>query len=340
MNQRVVTFGELMLRLSPPDRLRLIQSNTLDATYGGAEANVAVSLAMLGVDAAYVTRLPNNPIADRAIHTLRGVGVDTSRIARGGHRMGIFFYEYGASQRPSTVLYDRAHSAISEIEPGMLDWHAILDGAAWFHFTGITPALSDGAAAVCAEALAVCKAKGVMVSCDVNYRKNLWSRDKACAVMSGLMPHVDLCIANEEDASDVFGIHADTSVTDGTLDTARYRDVAAQLAERFGLSTVAITLRTSVSADDNKWAGMLYTGGECYYSKTYDVHIVDRVGGGDSFGAGLIYATLRGYDPQSGLEFATAASCLQHSMHGDFNYTTKAEIERLVGGDGSGRVRR
>lgn len=338
---KVVTFGEIMLRLAPDGYSRFVQAESFGATYGGGEANVAVSLANFGLDAAFVTRLPSHDIGQAAVNSLRRFGVDVSGIARGGDRVGIYFLEKGASQRPSKVIYDRAGSSIATASLGDFDWAKMFDGAYWFHFTGITPALGDNVAEICAEAAKAAKAASLTVSCDLNYRKNLWSREKAGKVMAGLMEHVDVCIANEEDAGDVFGIRAEnTDVTGGKISREGYADVAKRLSERFGFKKVAITLRESVSANDNNWAAMLYTNGETYFSKKYPVHIVDRVGGGDSFGAGLIYASLKGMPPQQALEFAVAASALKHSIEGDFNHASVAEVEKLAGGDGSGRVQR
>ncbi|GHV33971.1 hypothetical protein FACS18949_09150 [Clostridia bacterium] len=338
---RIVTFGEIMLRLAPEGYLRFLQANSYGAAYGGGEANVAVSLAGYGADAAFVTKLPAHEIGQAAVNSLRAVGVDTSGISRGGKRVGIYFLERGASQRASKVIYDRAGSSIAEAVPGDFDWEKLFKGADWFHFTGITPALSDNAAESCELACKAAKAAGITVSCDLNYRKNLWTREKAGAVMGRLMEYVDVCIANEEDASDVFGIRApESDITGGTLSREGYKSVAKTLAERFGFREVAITLRESVSASDNFWAAMLYDGEGYYFSKRYAVHIVDRVGGGDSFGAGLIYAALDGRAPQQRLEFAVAASCLKHSIEGDFNLVSLSEVEKLAGGDGSGRVSR
>jgi 2-dehydro-3-deoxygluconokinase len=337
----VVTFGEIMLRLAPEGYYRFIQANTFGATYGGGEANVAVSLAGYGLPAVFVSKLPAHEIGQAAVNSLRALGVDVSRIARGGSRIGIYFLEKGASQRPSKVIYDRAHSAISEAASGDFDWKAIFQDASWFHFSGITPALSDNLVDICLEACKAAQAGGVTVSCDLNYRKNLWSREKAGAVMARLLEYVDVCIANEEDASDVLGIKASNSdVTAGAISHEGYREVAEELCKRFGFRQVAITLRESVSASDNNWAAMLFTGGEYYFSRKYPVHIVDRVGGGDSFAAGLIYAALQEMPPQKELEFAVAASCLKHSIEGDFNLVTADEVEKLAGGDGSGRVQR
>lgn len=338
---RVVTFGELMLRLAPEGYERFVQAEKFGATYGGGEANVAVSLANYGADAAYVTKLPNNEIGQAAVNSLRKYGVCTSKIVRGGPRVGIYYLEKGASQRPSKVIYDRAGSSIALAERADFDWESILAGADWFHFTGITPALGGNLPAVCADALAVCRKLGVKVSCDLNYRKNLWTREQAGAVMGELMKSVDVCIANEEDAADVFGIRAaDTDVSGGKLNRAGYESVAEQLTARFGFEKVAITLRESISANDNNWSGMLYSGGKAYYSKRYALHIVDRVGGGDSFGGGLIYALLSGKDEQSAIEYAVAASALKHTVEGDYNLVSAAEVEKLASGDGSGRVQR
>ena len=338
---KVVTFGEIMLRLAPEGYLRFIQVSSYGATYGGGEANVAVSLANFGMDAAFVTRLPNHEIGQAAVNSLRSYGVDTSKIVRGGDRVGIYFLEKGASQRPSKVIYDRAGSAIASAESRDFDWDKILDGVSWFHFTGITPALGDNVADICMDALKACKNKGITVSCDLNYRKNLWSRDKAKEVMGKLMPLVNICIANEEDAHDVFGIQAKgTDVTSGALSHNAYKEVAKELADKFGFKMTAITLRESISASDNNWAAMLYDGKEYYFSKKYPVHIVDSVGGGDSFGAGLIYSFMQNMGAQEALEFAVAASCLKHSIEGDFNLVSVAEVKNLAGGDASGRVQR
>jgi 2-dehydro-3-deoxygluconokinase len=330
-----------MLRLAPEGYYRFVQAGSLGASYGGGEANVAVSLAQFGLDAAFVTKLPKHEIGQAAVNRLREFGVDTSRIVRGGNRVGIYFLEKGASQRPSKVIYDRAHSAIAEAGASDFDWKTIFSGASWFHFTGITPALGDTVADITREACKTAKALGLTVSCDLNYRKNLWSRDKAGEVMAKLMEYVDICIANEEDAADVFGIHADNSdVTGGKINREGYQGVAKALSDRFGFKAVAITLRESISANDNNWAAMLYDGKAAWFSKKYPVHIVDRVGGGDSFGAGLIYGTLKAWSPQETIEFAAAASCLKPSIEGDFNLVSVDEVQKLAGGDGSGRVQR
>lgn len=338
---RVVTFGELMLRLAPENYLRFVQCDRLEATFGGAEANVAVSLASFGEQASFVSKLPAHEIGQSAINSLRRYGVDTSLVVRGGDRVGIYYCEKGASQRPSKVIYDRAGSAIATASPDDFDWNAIFDGADWFHFTGITPALSANLADITLQAVKVAKEKGVTVSCDLNFRKKLWSKERANAVMSEICKYVDVCIANEEDAKDVFGIEAEnTDINSGKLDKDGYVSVAKQLTEKFGFKAVAITLRESKSASDNDWSGMLFKNGNAFFSKKYSMHIVDRVGGGDSFGAGLIYALSNGYDEQSAIEFAVAASCLKHSVEGDYNMVSLEEVKALAGGNASGRVQR
>lgn len=337
---KVVTLGEIMLRLAPEGYLRFVQADRLGATYGGGEANVAVSLAGFGAEAVFVSKIPCHEIGQAAVNSLRRYGVQTDRIVRGGDRLGIYYLEKGASQRPSKVIYDRAGSAFALSDPGEYDWDAILEGADWFHFTGITPALGPRVAQITKDACTAAKKKGIPVSCDLNYRKKLWTREEARKTMTELASFVDVCIANEEDASDVFGIRAgNTDVTKGALEREAYEEVARTLQERFGFRYVAITLRTSLSASDNRWAGMLYDG-TAHYSREYGVHIVDRVGGGDSFGAGLIYALLKGYPEQKAIEFAVAASALKHTVEGDFNLVRAEEVEALAGGDGSGRVQR
>lgn len=338
---KVVTFGEIMMRLAPPGRLRFTQATTLEMTFGGGEANVAVSLAQFGIDASFVTRLPDNDLAQACVNQLRGLGVGTRHILRGGERIGIYFLEAGASQRGSNVLYDRAHSSISTIDPASLNWAEIFKGAEWFHFTGITPALSDNAARAVMAGLQTAKAAGLTVSCDLNFRKKLWPPAKAQEVMTGLMGCVDFCIANEEDAEKVFGIKAaGAAVHEGKIDHRRYVEVAQALTERFKFKGVAITLRESFSASRNGWSGLLYTGQKAYFSRRYDIDIVDRVGAGDSFAAGLIYGLLNKQAPQAAVEFAVAASCLKHSISGDFNLCSLAEVQNLLAGDGSGRVQR
>ncbi len=330
-----------MLRLAPNGYYRFFQNDQLQATFGGGEANVAVSLANFGEDAAFVTKLPAHAIGQGAVNALRAMGVDVSHIVRGGDRVGIYYLEKGASQRGSVCIYDRAHSAIQEAKPEDFDWNRIFEGADWFHFTGITPALGPNLVEICRQACAAAKERGLTVSCDLNYRGKLWTREAAREAMTALCRYVDVCIANEEDAKDVFGIEAEGSdITGGKLNKEGYRSVAGQLAGRFGFSHVAITLRTSLSASDNNWAGMLYDGKESCFSREYRLHIVDRVGGGDSFGGGLIYALRRGMAPQEAIEFAVAASALKHSVEGDFNRVSVAEVEKLAGGDASGRVQR
>ena len=341
MRKKVVTFGEIMLRLAPEGYYRFVQAESFGATYGGGEANVAVSLANFGFNACFVTKLPAHEIGQGAVNSLRRFGVDTSGIVRGGDRVGIYFLEKGASQRPSKVIYDRAGSSIAMASKDDFDWKAIFEGAEWFHFTGITPALNDSVAQICLEACKAAKEAGVKISCDLNYRNKLWSREKAGQVMGELCKYVDVCIANEEDAADVFGIRAEnTDVYAGEVNHEGYKSVAKQLADRFGFEKVAITLRESISANDNLWSAMLYDGTDYYFSKKYKMHIVDRVGGGDSFGAGLIAACLNGYDVQRTVEFAVAASCLKHSIEGDFNMVSMDEVLKLADGDASGRVQR
>ena len=338
---RVITFGELMLRLAPNGYYRFFQNDQMEATFGGGEANVAVSLANYGIDVAYVTKLPKHAIGQGAVNSLRKYGVDTSKIVRGGDRVGIYYLEKGASQRGSVCIYDRAHSAIQEAKPEDFDWDSIFDGAEWFHFTGITPALGENLVEICRQACKAAKARGVKISCDLNYRGKLWTREQARAAMTDLCQYVDVCISNEEDAKDVFGIEAEnTDIYGGKLNKDGYKSVAKQLADKFGFEKVAITLRTSISASDNNWAGMLYDGKDYCFSKEYHLHIVDRVGGGDSFGGGLIYALLSGKSTQDAVEFAVAASALKHSIEGDYNMVTVSEVEKLSGGDGSGRVQR
>ena len=341
MPQKIITFGEIMLRLAPEGYYRFVQAKNYGATFGGGEANVAVSLANYGMDTAFVTKLPKHEIGQAAINSLRRYGVDTTLITRGGDRVGIYYLEKGASQRPSKVIYDRAGSAVALACNEDFDWVRIFEGVTWFHFTGITPALSDQVADICLEACKTAKSNGITISCDLNYRKKLWSKEKAGKVMGELCKYVDVCIANEEDAADVFGINAAaTDIISGQVNHEGYRDVAKQLADRFNFKKVAITLRSSISANDNKWAAMLYDGSDYYFSKSYNMHIVDRVGGGDSFGGGIIYACMHQFDPQKTIEFAVAASCLKHSIEGDFNQVSVEEVIKLAGGDSSGRVQR
>lgn len=339
--KRVVTFGEIMLRLAPEGYYRFLQADKFGATYGGGEANVAVSLANYGLDARYVTKLPEHEIGQAAVNSLRKHGVDTSYIARGGSRIGIYFLEKGASQRASKVIYDRDGSSIKDAKAEDFDWDRIFEGVEWFHFTGITPALGKNLVEICIEACKKAKEKNITISCDLNYRKKLWTKQEAREAMTELCQYVDVCIANEEDASDVFGIAAEnTDLTSGKVNHEGYISVAQQLAQKFQFKKVAITLRESISANDNGWSAMLYEDGKSYFSKKYMVHIVDRVGGGDSFGAGLIYSQVMGYGPQESIEFAAAASCLKHTIEGDFNMVSVDEVKKLAEGDGSGRVQR
>ena len=343
--KRVVTFGEIMMRLSPPGFQRFGQARSFDVIYGGGEANVAVALANFGLPVDYVTRLPDNDLGDACLQFLRQYGVGVDKVVRGGERLGIYFLEMGAVQRGSKVIYDRANSAIATIRPGMIDWPGVFSGADWFHWTGITPAISAGTAAVCLEAVQTARDLGLTISCDLNYRKKLWKWGKGPAdVMPELVSYCDLAVGNEEDAEKVFGIKAPgADVTAGRLDADQYRHVCAQLASRFpNLKRIAITLRGSLSASHNTWSGVLWDRGSFFQGPLYDItHIVDRVGGGDSFCAGLIYGLhAYGDDAQTALDFAVAASCLKHSIFGDFNLVTVAEVERLLGGDVSGRVSR
>ncbi len=341
MSKRIVCFGEIMLRLAPEGYYRFFQNDRMQATFGGGEANVAVSLANYGMDASYVTKLPSHAIGQSAINSLRALGVDTNDIVRGGERVGIYYLEKGASQRGSVCIYDRAYSAIQMAKREDFDWDKIFEGADWFHFTGITPAIGGDLVNICLDACKAAKAKGVKISCDLNYRGKLWTRAEARVAMTELCKYVDVCISNEEDAKDVFGIEAEnTDIYGGKLDKEGYKSVAKQLMDTFGFEKVAITLRSSISASDNDWAGMLYDGENYCFSKEYHLHIVDRVGGGDSFGGGLIYALLSGKSTQEAIEFAVAASALKHSIEGDYNRVGVSEVEKLAGGDGSGRVQR
>lgn len=345
--KKVVTFGEIMLRLATPGYLRFTQAGEFTATFGGGEANVAVSLSNYGVPTDFITRMPENDIAKACVMDLRKYGVGTSNIIYGGDRVGIYFLETGAVARASKVVYDRAHSAISEIKPGMVDWEKVFEGAQWFHWTGITPALSQGAADACLEAIRVANKMGITVSCDLNYRKNLWKYGKkASEVMPALVEGCDVILGNEEDAEKVFGIKPegfDVTATAGEVNAKEFESVCTQMMKRFPRAKkVIITLRGSINANHNTWGGVLYDGSKLYESRRYDItHIVDRVGGGDSFMGGLIYGliTYTG-DDQKALEFAVAASCLKHTIYGDFNMVTVDEVEKLMGGDASGRVSR
>jgi 2-dehydro-3-deoxygluconokinase len=339
----VVTFGELMLRLSPPGFERLFQSPVLSATFGGGEANVAVSLAHFGLDSRWISRVPRNAVGDAALRALRGEGVHVDGVLRGGERLGIYFAETGASQRGGSVVYDRAGSAIADLRPGMLDWSRLLAGAAWFHVTGITPALGPDVAAATREALEAARAAGARVSLDLNYRRKLWSEEEARATMRPLAALAHVIVANEEDIQACLGLPvAGADVTSGRLDPAAYRETAERVSRDFGASFVAVTLRESLSASRNGWSAVLWdeAARQLLESPRYELTIVDRIGGGDSFAAGLVYGLLTGRSPSDALAFATAASALKHSIPGDANRVSVAEVEALAGGDRSGRVRR
>jgi 2-dehydro-3-deoxygluconokinase len=340
---KVVTFGELMLRLSPPGFERFLQSATFTATFGGGEANVAVSLAQFGLDSWYVTRLPTHAIGEAAVKALRTEGVRTEAIIRGGDRIGLYFVEAGASQRPSAVIYDRARSAVSEMDPGAVDWKQVLSGSAWFHVTGITPALGDRAHRATADALAAARVSGARISIDLNYRKKLWSEAQAQSVMRSLVKGIDVVIANEEDLQSVLGVAVENAdVTKGALDLDGYRAAAERVVGEFGVRMVAITLRESLSASDNGWSGVLWDAASktFHVSQRYEVRLVDRVGGGDSFAAGLIFGLVTGRSPYASLKFAVAASALKQTIPGDFNRVSTDEVDRLAAGDASGRVQR
>ena len=345
--KKVVTFGEIMLRLATPDNLRFSQSKELIATFGGGEANVAVSLSNYGIATDFVTRLPKNDLAESCLMTLRSHGVGVNNIGRGGERIGIYFLETGAVARASKVIYDRANSSIATIEKGMVDWKEVFKEAQWFHWTGITPAISQGAADVCMEAIAVANELGITVSCDLNFRKNLWKYGKTASdVMPALVEGCDVILGNEEDCEKVFGIKPegfDVTATDGEVDATAFESVCTQMMHLFPRCTkMIVTLRGAINANHNTWSGVLYSDGALKQSPCYDItHIVDRVGGGDSFMGGLIYGliTYPG-DDQKALDFAVAASCLKHTIYGDFNLVTVAEVENLMKGDGSGRVSR
>ena len=341
MGKKVVTFGEIMLRLSPPNYQRLIQVDSFDVTYGGGEANVSISLSNFGFDSYYVTKLPSNPLGDAALNHLRRFGVKTDYIVKGGDRLGIYFLETGVAQRPSKVIYDRAHSAIAKAKVGDFDWDKIFQDTQWFHFTGIMPALSDTAADLTLEAVKKAKQNNLKVSCDLNYRRKLWSTEKANKVMTSLMDYVDIVLGNEEDAEKIFGIKAPKSnVSTGQLSEEDYKFVAKELISRFNFKLVAITLRESYSASDNGWSAIAYDGKDFYTSNKYKINIIDRVGGGDAFAGGLIYSLINGNQVQEALEFAVAASCLKHTIPGDFNLVSKDEVKFLQEGNVSGRVQR
>lgn len=345
--KKVVTFGEIMLRLATPGNLRFCQATELKSTFGGGEANVAVSLANYGFDTQFVTRIPENDMAKACLMDLHKYGVHTDHVVFGGERLGIYFLETGAVSRPSKVIYDRAHSSLSDIRPGMIDWERVLSGADWFHWTGITPAISEGAAETCLEAIRTANRMGVTVSCDLNYRSKLWKYGKTAGeVMPRLVAGCDVILGNEEDAEKVFGIkpeNFDATSTQGVIDARRFESVCSQLAARFPRAKrIVVTLRGSINASHNTWCGVLYDGQRLLRSERYDItHIVDRVGGGDSFMAGLIYGFLSfPEDDLQALNFAVAASCLKHTICGDYNLVSVEEVERLMRGDGSGRVAR
>ena len=338
----VVTFGEIMLRLATQRRERFTQAREFEVTYGGGECNVAVSLANFGIDSIYVTAVPDNDIGQSCVNYVRQWGVDISEILMQGSRLGIYYLENGAAMRASKVIYDRAASSIAEIRPGDVEWERIFDGKDWYHFTGITPAISESAAAVCEESAAVAKSMGLTVSADMNYRKNLWSPAEAQAVMRPMMKYVDVAIGNEEDAEMSLGVAAEgVDVTSGEIEASAYEPVVNRLVEEFGFDQVGITLRESQSADDNDWSAIYFDGSEILLGSKYPVRIVDRVGGGDAFSAGLIYGNLQdGWTSREKLDFAVATSALAHTVHGDFNLVSVSEVMSVAGGDVSGRVQR
>lgn len=341
MPKKVVTLGEIMMRLSTPDFKRFVQSDSFDVTYGGGEANVAAALCNYGLNGTFVTKVPNNPLGQSAINHLRRYGVDTQFIARGGNRLGIYFLETGASMRASQVVYDRADASISDVDASEFDFDKIFEGADWFHTTGITPALSDKAAALTEAALKAAKARGITTSIDLNYRKKLWTKEKAREVMTRLCQYVDVCIGNEEDADTTLGFTSKgTDVTKGELNLDGYKDVFQQMKAKFGFKYIASTLRESHSASDNGWSALVYDGAEFYHTKSYEVRIVDRVGSGDSFASGFIYGLVTAMKMSDAAEFGVAASAIKHTIPGDLNHATLAEVKDLVGGDGSGRVQR
>ncbi|HMU47164.1 MAG TPA: sugar kinase [Chitinophagaceae bacterium] len=341
MSKKVVTLGEIMLRLSTPDFKRFVQADTFDVTYGGGEANVSAALCNYGLNGTFVTKVPNNPIGQSAINHLRRYGVDTQFIVRGGDRLGIYFLETGASMRASQVVYDRAGASIADVDVKQFDFDKILEGAVWFHTTGITPALSDKAAVLTEAALKAAKAKGITTSIDLNYRKKLWSKEKAREVMTKLCQYVDVCIGNEEDAETTLGFKAaHTDITKGELNLDGYKDVFKQMKEKFGFKFIASSLRESYSASDNGWSALVYDGTDFYHTKKYNVRIVDRVGSGDSFASGLIYGLVTGMSMPDAAEFGVAASALKHTIPGDLNHATLNEVKDLMKGDASGRVQR
>jgi len=339
--KKVIGFGDYILRLNPEGYLKFLQANRFEIFYTGAEANVCTSLSYMGIPTQFVTKLPENMISECALSTLKKFSVGTDHIAFGGERIGLFYLEKGASQRPSKIVYDRKHSAFCTSKSSDYDWENILHDAGHFHFTGITPALGENLAEICLDACKTAKKSGLTVSCDLNYRKNLWTQHAAKAVMEELLPYVDVLIANEEDAADVLDIHAsDTDIISGKLSHEGYVEVADKISEKYSIPTVAITLRKSISASDNDWSALLYKDGKAHFSKEYRIHIVDRVGGGDSFGAGLIYGLINNFDAQKTIEYAAAASCLKQTIELDVNLSKPADILALMNGDGSGRVQR
>lgn len=340
---KVLSFGEILLRLASPGYTKLFQKDSLDATFCGGEANVAVSLANFGIQSEFLTVVPDNDVGHASLNSLRYFGVDTSKTFFKNGRMGLYYLEKGASQRPSKVIYDRAYSSIALAEPIDFDWDTLFDGVTWFHWTGIDPALSDNMVRICEQACKKAREKGITISCDLNFRKNLWSSEKAQKVMGNLVQYVDVCIANEEDADKVLGIKApNNNVESGKLNKNGYEYVAKEICERFGCKKVAITLRESINASRNGWSGMIYDAatGTANYSTHYDIDIVDRVGGGDSFTGAMIYSLITGKDNKSAIEFAVAASCLKHSIEGDFNRETASDVENLIKNGGNGRVQR
>lgn len=340
---KVLSFGEILLRLAAPGYTKLFQKDSLEATFCGGEANVAVSLANFGIQSLYLTKLPKSDVGMAAMNSMRYFGVDTSKVIFGDGRMGLYYLEKGASQRPSKVIYDRAYSAIALADKSDFDWDEIFKDVDWFHWTGINPALSDSLADICMDACKVAKKKRITVSCDLNFRSTLWSGEKAKATMTKLMPYVDVCVGNEEDADKVLGIKSsDTDVETGKLNKSGYEEVANKICAKFGCKKVAITLRESYSASRNGWSAMLFDSEleKAFFSKTYDIQIVDRVGGGDSFTAGMIYSLITGKSNQDAIEFATAASCLKQTMEGDYNRSTVEDVEKLLKNGGNGRVQR
>ncbi|NMA60143.1 MAG: sugar kinase [Clostridiales bacterium] len=338
---KVLCVGEIMLRLQPKGYKKIVQAKEFDIFYGGAEANVSVSLSNFGLDAWFLSKVPNNPLGDSAVNSLKELGVNTSLVVRGGERLGIYYSEKGAAQRPSTVTYDRKYAAFSEMDFSEIDLDKALSNTTWLHFTGITPALSEKTEELTLKLLKAAKQKGITVSCDLNYRKKLWSQEKAKVVMTRLMQYVDLLISNEEDCKDVFGITADNScIEDGKLSVSGYKKIAEEVSKEFGIKKIAFSLRESYSASTNGWAGIYYDNGVCYESKQYKVELVDRIGGGDSFGAGLIYGNLMNKSPQETLDFAVAASAIKQTIEGDYNLASVKDVESLMKGSGSGRVQR